>query len=140
MKKRPALVVFGLMLGLLTACGTESEGEGETTTKSKPTATATAEALTAYSPALMNKVEREVKAQMRDIVRGNDATTESMDVDCVADNERRFTCLSSVEMRFDGGFCATIDSEQRGTVTEDGDYDWKSSVNESGSNEPEPCY
>lgn len=121
-----------LLVGALTAAG--CGGQAATGSVSTPAAHHRA---AAFDAGLMAKVEREVKAKARAALTRRGYGFRSMDTDCVPDSARRFTCLSSTDVKDPKtGLCYTVRSVQRGTVAGDGSHPWKSS--EQGG-EPTGC-
>ncbi len=129
-----------LVLAVLSGCGV-----GESEMAAKPTSTPTSTPTPAPTPYsafdkwILSDVRQEIKDQVHAIAAENDGGEESLTVRCVPDTERTFTCVSHTKLRFDGGFCADLTGNYRGSVDpKTGDYDWTSTGTE-GDSDPYAC-
>jgi len=118
----------------LVACGESTK----TVTQTAPTATAEPAAEqtdegTAYDEALRRGVEERIEQMALKKIKG----TKDVSSHCVADSERTFTCSTHATTELSGGYCAEIETQQRGTVHADGGVDWANT--KTDASEPAAC-
>lgn len=138
--KTTLIALLAILSLAVTACG----GDNQKTTET-PTATPKPKLVTTYDGDILRRSEKDIKIQMRAIAVGEDNSSVdpgSLHSHCVPENDRNFTCESGVGIKYtESGYslCATIDSTQRGYITnpETGEYDWKNTDTESS--DPSSC-